>query len=145
MLGRQLFWLHGQCPYRMTITHPQATSGHNENENNVNHGINVNHMPLPSQSPDLNPNWTLMGNSGAAPETAFSTNINKIPNDVISCGRMVSHPSNIIPETCRICAKVHWSCSGSWWSNTLSFILAVTCHSICSFFHPLIDWFVFCL
>ena len=32
---------------------------------------------------------------------------------------MVSHPSSRVPDTCRIYAKVHWSCSGSWGSNTL--------------------------
>ena len=35
-------------------------------------------------------NWTLVEYSGAAPETAFSTTINKTPNDGISQGRMAS-------------------------------------------------------
>jgi hypothetical protein len=56
------------------------------------------------------PNWTLM----------FSTTINKTLNYGISCGRMVSHPSNRVADTCRIYANLHWSCSGgSWWPNTL--------------------------
>ena len=37
--------------------------------------------------------------------------------------RMVSHPSNRVPDTCRIYSKEHWSCSGgsggSWEPNTL--------------------------
>jgi hypothetical protein len=49
------------------------------------------------------PNSTLMGESGAA----FSTTINKTPNDGISGGRMVSDPSYRVPETCRIYANAH--------------------------------------
>jgi hypothetical protein len=48
-----------------------------------------------------------MGDSGAVPETTFSTTINKTPNDGISPGRMVSHPSNRVPDTCRIYAYMH--------------------------------------
>jgi hypothetical protein len=59
------------------------------------------------------PNWTLMGDSGAAPETVFSTTINKTPNYGISCWRMVFHTSNSVPDTCRFYAIVHWSSSGS--------------------------------
>ena len=81
------------------------------------------------------PNWTIMGDSEAAPETEFSTTINKTPNDGIYCGRIASHSSNRVLDTCRIYAKVYWSCSGgSWWPNALlkhyvgvSFILAITC------------------
>jgi hypothetical protein len=40
------------------------------------------------------------------PETAFSTTINKTPNYAVSHGRMKSHPSNKVPGTCRIYAKV---------------------------------------
>ncbi|CDQ95809.1 unnamed protein product [Oncorhynchus mykiss] len=40
-----------------------------------------------------------MGDSGAAPETEISTTINKTPNNDISCGRIVSHPSNKVPDT----------------------------------------------
>jgi hypothetical protein len=50
---------------------------------------------------------TLLGNYGDAPKTTFSTTINKTPNDGISCGRMVLHPSNRVPDTCRIYAKEH--------------------------------------
>jgi hypothetical protein len=35
-----------------------------------------------------------MGDSGAAPETAISTTINKTPNYGIYRGRIVSYPSN---------------------------------------------------
>uniref|UniRef100_A0A4W5MXW5 Phosphoinositide phospholipase C n=1 Tax=Hucho hucho TaxID=62062 RepID=A0A4W5MXW5_9TELE len=49
----------------------------------------------------------------------FSTTINKTPNNLISRGRMGLHSSNRVPDTWRICAKVHWSCSGSWCPNTL--------------------------
>ena len=55
-----------------------------------------------------------MGDSGAAPETAFSITINKTPHYDISCGRMVSYLSNRVPDTCRIYAKVHWNWSDSW-------------------------------
>ena len=65
------------------------------------------------------PNWTLMGDSGATPETVFSTIINKTTNYGISHGRMMSHPSDRIPDTCRIYARVHWRRSGSWWPNAL--------------------------
>jgi hypothetical protein len=42
------------------------------------------------------------------------------PNDGISCGRIVLHPSNRVPDTCRIYAKANWCCSGgSRWPNTL--------------------------
>ena len=58
-----------------------------------------------------------MGYSGAAPETAFSNTINKTLNYGISCGRMVSHLSNRVPDTCRIYVKEHWSCSCSCWPN----------------------------
>ena len=40
------------------------------------------------------PNWTLMGNAGAVPETAFSTTINKTPNYRNYCDRIVLHPPN---------------------------------------------------
>ena len=84
------------------------------------------------------PNWTLMGDSGVAPETAFSTTINKPPNHGMSRGRMVSHPTNRVPDTCRIYAKVHWSTWRRWrlavaqrpiqtLYASVSFILAVTC------------------
>ena len=82
------------------------------------------------------PNKTLKGNSVALPETAFSTTINKTPNDGISRGRMVSHPSNKVSDTCRIYAKVLWSSEfllvvAQNPIKTLyvgvSFILAVTC------------------
>jgi hypothetical protein len=43
-----------------------------------------------------------MGDSGVAPEIAFSTTINKTPNDEIYLGKMVSYPSNRVPDTCRI-------------------------------------------
>jgi hypothetical protein len=55
----------------------------------------------------LSPNSTLIGETEVVPETAFSTNINKTPNYVISCGRMVSHPSNRGPDTCRIYANAY--------------------------------------
>jgi hypothetical protein len=42
-----------------------------------------------------------MGDSGAKPETVFSTTINKTPIDGMSCGRIVSHPSNRVPDTCK--------------------------------------------
>ena len=42
------------------------------------------------------PNWTLMGDSGAVPETVFSTTINKTPKYGISHGRMLSHPSKLL-------------------------------------------------
>ena len=51
--------------------------------------------------------FTLLEDSGAAPEIAFSITINKTPNYGISCGRMVSHSSNKVPDTCRIYAKMH--------------------------------------
>ena len=57
---------------------------------------------------------TDLNNSGAVPETVFST-INKTPNDGIYCGRMVLHPSKIVPNTCRIYPKAHLSCSGFRW------------------------------
>jgi hypothetical protein len=32
----------------------------------------------------------------------------------------LSHPSNRVPDTCRIYTKVPWSCSGGlWWLNAL--------------------------
>ena len=56
------------------------------------------------------PIWTLMGDSRAAPETVLSATIRtQTPNDGISHGRMVSHPSNRVPDTCRIYANAHWS------------------------------------
>jgi hypothetical protein len=42
-----------------------------------------------------------MGDSGEVPEKAFSTTIHKTLNYVISCGRMVSHPSNRVSDTFR--------------------------------------------
>ena len=66
------------------------------------------------------PNWTLTGHSGAAPETSFPTTINRTQSYGIYYGRMGSHPSNWVPDTCRIYAKALWSCSGgSWWPNAL--------------------------
>ncbi len=43
------------------------------------------------------------------------------------------HPSRRVPETCRINAKAHWSCSGStWWPNTLlrnfGLVFPLICH-----------------
>ena len=58
------------------------------------------------------PNWTPVG----AWNSVF---INKTLTCEIIHGRMVSLPSNSVPDTCRIYAKVHWSCSGLWWPNTL--------------------------
>ena len=58
------------------------------------------------------PSWTLMGDSGAGPETAFSTAIIKTLNYWISHGRMVLRP-NSVPDTCGIglcpsaCTSVH--------------------------------------
>jgi hypothetical protein len=52
------------------------------------------------------PNLTFLGDSAAA-ETAFSTTINKTPNDGISHGKMVSHPSYRVPDTSRIYAKAY--------------------------------------
>jgi hypothetical protein len=83
------------------------------------------------------PNWTLMGDSGAAPEAPFSTTINKTPNYWISHGRMVSHPSNRVPDTCRIYSKdalkLFWLVVAQRPDKILyvgvSFILAVTCIS----------------
>ena len=75
-------------------------------------------MPWPSQSPDLNP-IKHMGDFGVAPETAFFTIINKTPNYGIYHGRMKLHPSNRVPDTCRIYAKVYWNCSGLRWPNAL--------------------------
>ena len=46
-----------------------------------------------------------MGGSGVVPETVFSIAINKTPNYGTSCEIMVSHPSNGVPDTCRIYAK----------------------------------------
>jgi hypothetical protein len=66
-------------------------------------------MPWPFQSPELNPIEHLL---------EFSTTINKTQNDGISCGRIVLQPSDRVPDTCRIYAKVHGSCSVSWWPNT---------------------------
>jgi hypothetical protein len=40
-----------------------------------------------------------MGDSGVAPETVFPTNFNKTPNDGISGGRILLHPSNRVPDT----------------------------------------------
>jgi hypothetical protein len=51
-----------------------------------------------------------MGDSGVLPETAFSKT-KKTTNYGISHGRMGSHPSNRVPDTCRINAKAHLSCS----------------------------------
>lgn len=69
--------------------------------------------------PQSQPNWTLMGDSWAAPETSFST-INETPNYWISRGGMLSHPSNRVQDACRIYAKSHLSCCGSsWWPNAL--------------------------
>jgi hypothetical protein len=48
-----------------------------------------------------------MGDSGGVPKREFSTTINKTPNDGISHGRLMSHPSNKVPDTCRIYAKAH--------------------------------------
>ena len=59
------------------------------------------------------PSWTLMGDSGAVPETAFSTTINKTKNYGNFSWKAGVHPSIRVPDTCRIYAKVHWSCSGS--------------------------------
>ena len=53
------------------------------------------------------PNGIIMGISGAASKTEFSTTINKRPNDGISCARMVLHSSNKVPDTCRIYVKAH--------------------------------------
>ena len=65
------------------------------------------------------PYGTLMGDSGVVAKTVFSTTINKTPNDGISRGRIVLHPSNRVPDHCRIYTKVDWSCSGGLWSNAL--------------------------
>jgi hypothetical protein len=48
-----------------------------------------------------------MGDSGAVPETPFSTTINKTPNYGISHGRMTLYPSNRVPDTYVIYYKVH--------------------------------------
>ena len=68
-------------------------------------------------------------------ETAFYSTINKTPIMTFPIEKKVSHPSNRVPDTCRIYAKTHCSPSGSWWPNGLlrhnvvSFILAVACTS----------------
>ena len=73
MLGNPLFWLPWQCPHRMTIS-PSTGSGHWKiwwawkQCKPYAMAISVTRSQ---------PNWTLMGDSGAAPETAFSTTINK--------------------------------------------------------------------
>ena len=111
MLGRPLFWLPWLCP------HPQGRSG----------DVMVwwawkrcKWYTIAISVTRSQPNRTLMGDSGAVPETVFSTTINKTPNYGISHGRMVSHPSNRDPDTCRIYAKVDWSFSGSLcWPNAL--------------------------
>ena len=66
--------------------------------------------------------WTLTGDSGAAPETEFSTTINKTPNDGISHGRSVSYPSNRVPNTGTLLESMprcDGHCSGAWWPNAL--------------------------
>jgi hypothetical protein len=57
----------------------------------------------------------------------FSTTINKTPNDVISGGRMVSRPSNRVPDTCRIYTKEHWI-----WIRASAKWLKCKCKWICS-------------
>lgn len=58
----------------------------------------------------------LMGDSGAAPETVFSTTVNKIVEFLVEewC-----HVPPIDFQTLRICAIVHRSGSGSWWPYAL--------------------------
>lgn len=52
---------------------------------------------------------TLMGDSGADPETLFSTTINKTQNNGISHGRMVSHPSKSSRQNlCQGALKLFW-------------------------------------
>ena len=74
-----------------------------------------------------------MGDSGGAPETMFSTTINKTPNDGMSRGRIVLHPSNRVPEDLRQGElMLFWRLAVTQHPiNTIyvdvSFILAVTC------------------
>jgi hypothetical protein len=44
-----------------------------------------------------------MGDSGVAPETAFSINKSPIIEFIVE---KLSHPSNRVPDTCRIYTKV---------------------------------------
>ena len=104
-LFRPLFWISWLCPHRMTM----VIEWFDEHENDV--------MVVLVTRSQLN--WILMGDSGAAPETVFSTTINQTPNYGILHVRMVLHPSNRVPDNCSIYAMVHWSCSGLWWPNAL--------------------------
>ena len=116
MLGRQLFWLPWLCSHRVTM--PPIPRARVVTEWFVEHENDVNHVPWPSQSPDLNPVelWEILEQGQSQ---RFPTTINKTTNYWISHGIRVSHPSNRVPDSCIIYAKVHWSCPGSWWPNTL--------------------------
>jgi hypothetical protein len=96
------------------------------------HENNVNHMAASDTTSQ--PNWRLMGDSGAAPETVFPPPSAKHQLMEFLFEELCCHPSNRVPDTCRISVKVHWSCSGSLVDqcpvNTLyvgvSFILSVS-------------------
>ena len=96
MMDRPLFWLPWLCPHRMTM--PPST-GHKWSQWFDKHEYDVNHIPWQSQSPDLNPIKDFYRDSREAPETTFSTTINKTPNYGISREIMVLHPSNRVPDT----------------------------------------------
>ena len=127
------------CSHKLTMT---PSTGHEWSLNGLMSMKTIYAMAISVTRSQ--PNWPLMGYSVASPGTAFSTTINKTQNHGISCGGMVSHPSNRFPDTCRIYVKGHWNCSGSRWLNALlrhyvgvSFILAVT------YTHNTLDFAIF--
>ena len=83
------------------------------------HENGVNHM-----------HWPSYRRFWSDSETVFSTTINKTPHYGISRGRMVLHPSDRVPETCRIYIKIHLSFSGSCWPNALFLAVTVPCYSV---------------
>ena len=95
MLGRPLFWLPWLCPYRMAM--PPSP----RQEWSLNGLMSMKTHAMAISANRSQPNWTLSEDSGAAPETAFYTTINKTQNYGISCGRMKLHSSDRGKYTCQ--------------------------------------------